>query len=82
MSKDKEPKTVAQFTQKFLIEEVLKNDLRRDETKIYIERHRNDPYMYNHGHINQVPLYLLDEAIKVYEKNLGRKKRGSHNQND
>ena len=70
--KDKEPK--AQFTQKFLIEEVLKNDLRRDETKAHIERNRNDRYMYNHGHINGVPLYILDEAIKKYESSLRKKK--------
>ncbi len=71
-----------QFTQKFLIEEVLKNDLRRDETEAQCERYKDDPYLYNHGHVNGVPLYILhaaikkyNEAIKAQEKGL-RRKRG------
>ena len=67
---EKLKKTIAKFPQGELIEEVLRNDLRRTEAKSYIENSRGNPYRMEHGHINGVPLYILDEAIKVFESNL------------
>lgn len=77
--KKKEPKTIAQYTDEQKLKEVLDNDIRRIDAKQTIARKREqNPATLKYYHINGIRLDILDEAIKVYESNLGGKKRANN----